>query len=77
MHLGLLGVVGENTTVSPENIDDETKLIDVTSDVPMTGNTWISPVYYGGTVSARTRMLTERVAADMAGAVGIGDGGGN
>ena len=76
LHLDMLGVAGETITVSPNTIDDDTTLIDVLIDVPMTGNTWISPAYFGGTVSARTRMLTERVAADMAGAVGIGDASG-
>ena len=71
LHLDLLGVSGETITVSPSKIDDDTRLIDVSIDVPLAGNTWISPVYFGGTLTARTRMLTERVAADMAGAAGV------
>jgi Flp pilus assembly protein TadG len=73
-HLDILGVAGETITVSPNEIDDDTTLIDVTINVPMTGNTWISPAYFGGTMTARTRMLAERVAADMSGAAGIGGG---
>lgn len=75
-HLGILGVTDEMITVSPEIIDDDTTLIDVTIEVPLSGNTWISPAYFSGTMTARTRMLTERVAADMGGALGIGEGGG-
>lgn len=68
-HLDVIGVSGETVTVSPSNIDDDTTVIEVTIDVPMTGNTWISPAYFGGTMTARTRMLAERAAADMAGAL--------
>lgn len=68
-HLGMIGLTGESITVSPDQIDDETTVIEVTIDVPMAGNTWISPAYFGGTISATTRMLAERVAADMAAAL--------
>jgi Flp pilus assembly protein TadG len=73
-HLGVIGLTGESITVSPNKINDQTTVIEVTIDVPMAGNTWISPAYFGGTMSATTRMFAERAAADMAGAVGAGSG---
>ncbi len=68
-HLDLLGVSGESITVNPNTIRDETEFIEVIIDVPLSGNTWISPLYFNGTLTARTRMLADRAAADMAGAL--------
>ena len=64
-HLDIFGLSGTSITVVPGNIKDDTQVIDVTVDVPVSGNSWISPLYFGGTLSARTRMLAERAAADM------------
>ena len=68
-HLALLNISGETVTVNPNNIDDDTQIVEVIVDVPMSGNSWISPVYFSGTISGRTRMLAERQAADMAAAL--------
>ena len=64
-HLATLEVVGSSVTLNPSNIVDETQLIEVKIDVPYSGNSWISPIYFNGSISARTRMLSERSAADM------------
>lgn len=71
-HLALFGVSNATVTVSPNPIDDDASLIEVTIDVPMSGNTWISPIYFSGTINGRTRMLAERSAAQMAGAIPAG-----
>lgn len=68
-HLGAMGLIGEKVTVTPDKIRDDTTMIEVEIEVPMSGNTWISPLYFGGKMIARTRMLAERAAADMAGAL--------
>ncbi len=64
-HLALLGVTNASVSVTPNDIKDNTQLIDVTIDLPVSGNTWISPLYFNGTISGRTRMLAERTPADM------------
>ncbi len=64
-HLALMGVSGGTVTVNPSTIKDDTQVIEVTVDVPVSGNSWISPVYFTGTLSGRSRMLAERAAADM------------
>lgn len=68
-HLTLLGVSGGTVTVTPNGIKDDTQVIEVHVEVPISGNSWISPAYFGGNMSGTTRMLTERAAADMNGAL--------
>ncbi len=64
-HLALLGVNNSVVTVNPDKIKDDTQLIEVTIDLPVSGNTWVAPLYFNGTITGRTRMLAERAAADM------------
>ena len=64
-HLALFGLSGGSVTVNPNNITDDTQIIEVIVDVPVSGNSWISPLYFNGTLSGRSRMLAERDAADM------------
>ncbi len=71
-HLALFGVSNATVTVSPNPIKDDSDIIEVVVDVPMSGNTWISPVYFSDTMHGRTRMLAERAAAEMAGAIAAG-----
>lgn len=71
-HLAIFNLSGATVTVNPSTIKDDTQVVEVTVDVPVTGNSWISPAYFGGTLTARTRMLAERAAADMAGALPTG-----
>ena len=71
-HLALFGVTNATVTVTPNPIKDDTDIVEVNIDVPMSGNTWISPVYFNGTMSGRSRMLAERAAAEMAGAIPAG-----
>ena len=66
-HLAILNVSGESVTVNPSTIDDDTQVVEVIVNVPISGNSWISPIYFSGTITGRTRMLAERAAADMAG----------
>jgi hypothetical protein len=68
-HLAILNVSGETVTVNPATINDDTQIVEVIVNVPMSGNSWISPVYFNGTITGRTRMLAEREAADMAAAL--------
>jgi Flp pilus assembly protein TadG len=68
-HLAILNVTGETVTVNPSTINDDTQIVEVTVEVPVSGNSWISPVYYSGIITGRTRMLAERAAADMAAAL--------
>lgn len=68
-HLALLNVSGETVTVIPNEITDDTQIVEVIVDVPTSGNSWISPVYFSGTITGRTRMLAEREAADMSAAL--------
>ena len=64
-HLTLLGVTGGSIHVTPKSINDDTQVIEVNVEVPISGNSWISPVYFGGNLTGTTRMLAERAAADM------------
>ncbi len=68
-HLAILNISGETVTVNPSTIDDDTQIVEVTVEVPVSGNSWLSPVYFSGTITGRTRMLAERAAAEMAGAL--------
>lgn len=71
-HLELFGIGGATVTVHPNNITDETEVIEVNIDAPMSGNTWISPLYFNGTINGRTRILADRTAAAMVGTAGSG-----
>ena len=55
--------------VNPKDIKDDTQVVEVKIEVPVSGNSWISPVYFDGKLKGRTRMLAERAAAEMAGAI--------
>lgn len=68
-HLIAMGLTGGSVTVDPNNVTDETQMVEVSVNLPVTGNSWISPVYFGGTLTGRTRMYTERVAAEMSSAM--------
>ena len=68
-HLAVIGVSNATVTVTPNKITDATEIVEVTVDLPMSGNTWIAPIYFGGTVKGRSRMLAERGAADMTSAL--------
>lgn len=71
-HLEELGVNNATVNVTPSNITDETDIVEVNILLPMSGNTWVSPLYFGGTLDVRSRMLAERAAADMSSAVPSG-----
>ena len=68
-HLSAMGLTGGSVNVQPNNVTDETQMVEVAVSVPVTGNSWISPAYFGGTLTGRTRMYTERVAAEMSSAM--------
>ena len=68
-HLAKLNVIGGTVTVNPDTITDDTEVIQVNVSVPVTGNSWVSPVYFFGDISGQTRMLAERAAAEMSGTV--------
>tara|TARA_R110002049_G_scaffold2750_2_gene21630 strand:+ start:482152 stop:482589 length:438 start_codon:yes stop_codon:yes gene_type:complete len=68
-HLALLNVNNATVTVTPNNIKDDTQIIQVNVSVPVTGNSWVAPVYFFGDITGQTRMLAERAAADMADAL--------
>ncbi len=68
-HLAILGVTNATVTVNPGSIKDDTEVVEVIIDLPMSGNTWISPLYFNGILTGRTRMLSERAASDMIGAL--------
>ena len=68
-HMNLLGIDNSTISVSPSKITDETQVVEVNIIVPTSGNTWISPVYFSGNITGRTRMLAERAAADMSNAI--------
>ncbi|TWU51598.1 TadE/TadG family type IV pilus assembly protein [Rubripirellula reticaptiva] len=68
-HLANLGVSNAAVTISPGTITDDTQVVQVDIDVPITGNSWVSPVYFFGNIHGKTRMLAERAAADMMGTV--------
>jgi hypothetical protein len=71
-HLAILSVTGATVSVAPNSIKDDTQMIEVNIDIPVAGNTWISPIYFTGTLSGRTRMLAERAAAEMSNALPSG-----
>ncbi|TWT92101.1 TadE/TadG family type IV pilus assembly protein [Stieleria varia] len=73
-HLNDLNLTGATVVVSPGKLDDDTQMVDVQVTLPVSGNSWVSPVYFTGDISGRTRMYSERVAADMANAVGAASG---
>ncbi len=68
-HLATIGINNGTVTVTPNPIDDNTQIVEVVIDAPVAGNTWISPVYFQGMVSGRTRMLAERASGEMVGAI--------
>ena len=68
-HLDKFSLTGATVTVIPGTITDETELIEVQTLVPVSGNSWISPVYFGGDLTGRTRMLAERAAATVSGSL--------
>lgn len=68
-HLNLFGITGATITVSPDPLDDTADIVEITIDAPVVGNSWISPVYFGGTLNGRTRMLAERGSAQMSAAL--------
>ena len=68
-HLAKLNVTGGTVTVTPSKITDDTEVVQVNVSVPVTGNSWVSPVYFFGDIAGQTRMLAERAAADMNAAV--------
>lgn len=68
-HLALFGMTGATVTVTPNPIVDDTGVVEVSIDVPMAGNSWISPVYFNGTMTGRTKLLADRAAAKMVGAL--------
>lgn len=70
-HLTVMGLSGGSVSVNPNNINDETEIVEVVVTVPVSGNSWVSPIYFSGNLTGRTRILTERVAADMASAAGV------
>lgn len=68
-HLNLLDIGNASIVVDPATIDDTTQVIDVRVTVPVTGNSWISPVYFSGDLTGKSRILTERAATQMAAAI--------
>ena len=64
-HLAKLGVVGGDVSVTPDPITDDTDVVQVNVSVPVTGNSWVSPVDFLGNIAGQTRMLAERSAADI------------
>ena len=68
-HLDKFSLTSATVTVNPTSITDSTDVIEVTTTVPVSGNSWISPLYFGGDLSGRTRMLTERAAAKQNAAI--------
>jgi len=76
-HLANFGLTSVTVTVNPGTIDDDTQIVEVVTTVPVTGNSWISPLYFGGDLSGRTRMLAERAAANMSGALPVPAGSGS
>ncbi len=69
-HLDKFQLSSASVTVTPSDIKDDTQVVEVITTVPIAGNSWISPLYFGGNLTGRTRMLTERVAAEMSAAQG-------
>ena len=68
-HLNILSVNNATVNVTPSTITDDTQVVQVDISVPITGNSWVAPVYFFGNITGRTRMLAERAAADMAGVI--------
>jgi hypothetical protein len=68
-HLAILSVSNAVVNVTPTTITDDTQVIEVNIDLPITGNSWVAPVYFFGNIHGKTRMLAERAAADMSGAL--------
>ncbi len=75
-HLTQFSITGATVSITPDPITDETEIVQVDISVPMSGNSWISPLYFNGTMTGRTRMLAERAAAEMAGAMAASSPGG-
>lgn len=68
-HLNHFGLTGVTVSVTPGTLDDDTQVVEVITTVPVSGNSWISPLYFAGNLTGRTRMLAERAAANMSGAL--------
>lgn len=64
-YLSKVDVTGATVTVNPSQIKDDTDIVEVTVRVPVAGSSWISPVYFKSEIEGRTRLMTERAAADM------------
>jgi Flp pilus assembly protein TadG len=70
-HTDLMQLNGVTVTVNPSTITDDTQIVEVFVEVPVAGNSWISPLYFSGSLTGRTRMLAERATAEMNGAMGL------
>ncbi|MGB7343550.1 MAG: TadE/TadG family type IV pilus assembly protein [Pirellulaceae bacterium] len=68
-HLAILGISNANVQVTPNTITDATQIVEVNISLPMTGNSWITPAFFNGTLTGRSRMLAERAAASMSDAL--------
>ncbi|NND98209.1 MAG: pilus assembly protein [Pirellulaceae bacterium] len=64
-HLAIFDISNAVITVTPDPIDDDAQIVTVNVDAPIAQNTWITPAFFGGTVSGQTRMLAERSADKM------------
>ena len=76
-HLAIFDINDAIVTVSPNPLDDNTGMVTVTVDAAMSGNSWITPSFFGGTVSGQTRMLAERSAVEMRTASAAASGAGS
>ncbi|MCM2370961.1 TadE/TadG family type IV pilus assembly protein [Aporhodopirellula aestuarii] len=68
-YLDAIGIQNATVSVTPSKITDDTEIVEVNVTVPVQGNSWVSPVYFSGDLTGRTRMFAERAAAKMTQAV--------
>lgn len=64
-HLATIGVVNATVAVSPGDIKENTKEVEVTVTIPATANSLVVPRFVFGDLIGRTRLMTERFPMEM------------
>ena len=65
-HLTAAGIRNAAVSISPNPILEDTALIDVQVNVPLSDNSWLVPRYFSPSIGGRARLMTERSSSAVA-----------
>lgn len=65
-HLRTIGLSGATVTVNPATIQDETSVVEVLIDLPISQNSLMTPRFLFGDLVGRSALITERSPVQMA-----------